>query len=172
MPDYARRGKAARRKGAAGELEIRDVLRKYGFVHAHRNFMSGGAGGADLADAIPDCHLEVKRCERVELPSWWRQARRGSRPTDLVVVAHRGSMQPWMATLPLTDALEVLRCFPFDPKVIAKANPRAEFMASYRLPGPTHACVIHPVEGVAMATVPFEDFVGWQAAIHDVRSAA
>lgn len=174
VTDFSRRGKTARAKGARGELEIRDILRRHGFADAHRNFMSGAQGGGDLADAIPDCHLEVKRVENCLLPAWWRQAKRGARPTDLVVIAHRASMQPWMATMRLTHALELLRKLSwrisFDPKVITKANPRADFMAAYKQPGPT--CVIHPVEGIAMATVPFEDFVEWQADIHDIRSAA
>lgn len=160
MTDFSRRGKAAKRKGAAGELEVRDLLREHGFERAHRNFMSGGAGGGDLSDAIPDTHLEVKRTESLQLATAWRQACAGARPTDLVLIVHRGSNQPWQATGLLSELYRLLGWMPLAPVVIGSRSPRPVFLAEHRLTLSTRRpCVVHQTAGEAMMTVLFEDFL-------------
>lgn len=103
LDERRRAGKRARRRGANGELEVRDLLRAHGWTDSHRQFQSGGQGGGDLADAIPDVHVEVKFTEKLRLREAFRQAKASARPTDTVVVAHRASNQPWLASLRLTD---------------------------------------------------------------------
>lgn len=165
--DFSRAGKAARRKGAEFELEVRDMLRAHGYNRAHRNFQSGGQGGADLADAIPDVHLECKRTETLQLASAWRQACAGARPTDLVLIVHRGSNQPAQATGLLTELYrDGLLCLPFAPKSIGPKSPRPEFLAENRLTTTTRRpMVVHQCVGVAMVTVLFADLLeAWTAA--------
>lgn len=162
MTDFARRGKAAKRKGENGELEVRDLLREYGFVTAHRNFQSGGQGGGDLADAIPDVHIEVKRTERLALGPYWRQACRDARPTDLVLLVHRGNFQPWQATGALTDLAPMFAAMPSCPQVVGQASPRATFLSLCRETNPTFPCVVHQTVGTALMTVLFTDFLDWQ----------
>lgn len=156
--DFARAGKAARRKGANFELEVRDVLREYGYDRAHRNWLSGGAGGGDLADAIPDVHLECKRTEQTPWASWWKQANSDARPTDLVLVVHRGSSQPIQATGRLTDLHLLMQHLPMLP-ALATSNVRAVFLQQAREIGAFHPMVIHKVRGDVVATVLFEDFL-------------
>jgi len=53
--------------------------------------------------------LEVKRHKgRLDLPAAIRQAEDGAAAHGLPVVAHRRDGEPWRATLPLEDLLELL----------------------------------------------------------------
>jgi hypothetical protein len=154
--DQSRQGKRSRAKGARGELEIRDLLRTHGWETAHRNFMSGGAGGGDLIEAIPDIHLEVKRCETLRLPQWWRQATESARPSDTIVIAHRANMQPWLGSMALVE----LMCLParsWFPSVIRRENVRAELMSLRR--HHDHPLVVHPVAGTVLATGLLSDLL-------------
>jgi len=98
-----------RRKGAAGEREIVELLHAHGWPRAHRNFGSGSAGGGDVAHGPEGVALEVKRHGgRLDLPRAIRQAEAGAGDHDLPIVAHRRDGEPWRATLPLEDLLELL----------------------------------------------------------------
>jgi hypothetical protein len=98
-----------RNKGIAGELEIVELLRANGWPRAHRNFDSGSAGGGDVARGPEGVVLEVKRHRgRLDLPAAWRQAVDAAGDHDLPVVAHRRDREPWLATLPLADLLDLL----------------------------------------------------------------
>jgi hypothetical protein len=155
--DRSRAGKRARRRGNRGENEVRDLIRHAGWTGAHRNFMSGGAGGGDLADAIPDVHLEVKFVERLDLPGAWRQACAGARPTDTPVVASRANFQPWIGSLRLTDLMG-LPVLAWAPMVIGpRAGVRAEFLALKRTS--EHPLLVHQVNADALATVLFTDLL-------------
>lgn len=127
-------------------------------MEAHRNFMSGGAGGSDIADAIPDTHLEIKYVERLDLPGAWRQAQAAARPTDLIVIVSRANFQPWIATFRLLDLMGMPHWVDWTPLVIGpRANLRAEFMGLLRTQ--SHPLVAHQVADEAMVTVLFEDLL-------------
>lgn len=99
----------SRRKGAAGELEVIEVLRAHGWPLAHRNFDSGSAGGGDIARGPAGVHLECKRTERAEIWQWIAQALRDTQATtDIPVVAFRRSHAGWWACLPLDELLSLL----------------------------------------------------------------
>lgn len=102
-------GARERRKGAAGELEVVEILRGHGWARAHRNFDSGSQGGGDIAHGPAGCHLEIKRQERLSVPAALRQAARDAAPGDVPIVVHRPSRSAWMATLPLDELLALLR---------------------------------------------------------------
>ena len=56
-----------------------------------------------------DGEREVKRHRgRLDLPQAIRQAEAAAGDHDLPVVAHRRDGEPWRATLPLVDLLELL----------------------------------------------------------------
>ena len=101
--------KARREKGAAGELEVVELIRAHGWPRAHRNFGSGSAGGGDITEGPGGVVFEVKRHGGyLDLPKAIRQAEECGAPTDLPIVAHRRDREQWRATLPLTDLLELL----------------------------------------------------------------
>lgn len=72
-----------RNKGANGEREVCDLLQpivdavaaKRGLIapRLRRNVEQCQVGGEDIV-GLPWYSIEVKRCERVELDKWWRQA--------------------------------------------------------------------------------------------------
>jgi len=74
-----------RRKGADGEREVVELLHAHGYV------------------------LEVKRHRgRLDLPAAVRQVESACASGDVPVVAHRRDGEPWRATPPLEDLLELL----------------------------------------------------------------
>lgn len=98
-----------RRKGARGELELVELLHAHGWPRAHRNFGSGSAGGGDIAAGPQGVTLEAKRHRgRLDLPAAIRQAEHAAGPLDLPVVCHRRDGEPWRATLPLDELLDLL----------------------------------------------------------------
>lgn len=101
----------SKRKGNRAELELLHFLQAYG-VEARRNNQryTGGLNNPDISARIGPVgvHVEVKRQERLALPSALRQAKRDANGHALPVVAHRSNRQPWLVTVELSDLLEVL----------------------------------------------------------------
>ena len=94
-------GSTSRRKGAGGEREVRDVLRRFGF-RADR----GQPPFGDLVHDVPNVHIEVKRCETWKLRAWLRQAELDAR-SAVAWVVFRGSKEPWRVVMPLEEALRL-----------------------------------------------------------------
>lgn len=98
-------------KGTRGEHEIEKILQDYG-IRAYRNdqIFKGGKGNPDVSAEIADIplHIEVKRCERLNVTEAMHQAERDATEDALPVVAHRRNREKWLITLRLTDLLEIL----------------------------------------------------------------
>jgi Holliday junction resolvase len=91
--------RSERRKGIAGELEVRDVFRAHGF-DCDRTPNSGGLRiRGDLIGTVP-VHVEVKRQERLQLWQWLAQAERDA-GAAAYVVAFRRSRGGWYGAAPL-----------------------------------------------------------------------
>jgi len=92
-------GAMSRRKGQAGE---REALRQLGLELGEmlkRNLEQTREGGGDCL-CVKGYAIEVKRCESLRRPSWWRQAceqaeRVGAEP----MVLYRRSREPWTAMI-------------------------------------------------------------------------
>lgn len=103
-------GKASRNKGKRGELEVANLLKKYGF-DAHRSVQYCGRTG-DAPDVVVEglpLHIEVKRTERF---SWkyYAQAVNDSKASGKTpVVFYRPSYAPWMVILSAKDFLELMK---------------------------------------------------------------
>ncbi|MEX0385846.1 putative PDDEXK endonuclease [Spiribacter onubensis] len=98
-------GAMQRRKGASGEREIASLLGQYLGAEVVRNLEQTRSGGHDLLGIEPFA-LEVKRCERVTIPVWWRQACEQIGPDQVPVVAYRQSRKPWVFILPLRFVID------------------------------------------------------------------
>ncbi len=98
-------------KGTRGEHEIEKILQAYG-IRAYRNdqIFKGGKGNPDVSAEIAGIplHIEVKRCERLNVPEAMHQAERDAAEHTLPVVAHRRNRESWMLTLRLSDLLDIL----------------------------------------------------------------
>lgn len=101
--------KAQQQKGRRGELELAGILRSYGYNVEPGKAQSYGVEPDVIG--LPGCHLEVKRCERLQLPAWIEQAERDAqRMNDGVpVVIFRQNRQPWRVCLRLADFLALIR---------------------------------------------------------------
>lgn len=106
-------GKASRNKGKRGELEVVKVLKAAGFEKAQRSAQcKGNTGQAPDVEGLPGIHIEVKRVERLNLRKAYEQAVNDSKENgnnDIPAVFHRGSYQPWMVSLSLSDFLELYK---------------------------------------------------------------
>ena len=98
-------------KGTRGEHEIEKILQERG-IRAYRNdqIFKGGKGNPDVYAEIAGIplHIEVKRCERLNVPAAMHQAEDDAAENALPVVAHRRNREKWMITLRLDDLLDVL----------------------------------------------------------------
>lgn len=99
--------RAERNKGAAGEREVAEVFRAYGF-DCDRVPNSGGLKiKGDLYGTVP-AHVEVKRQELARPWLWWEQATREAAEGVPPIVAFRRSRSPWLAIVSLDFLAGVL----------------------------------------------------------------
>ena len=93
----------SREKGARGERELAEIFRtKYGFKDAKRGQQYCGVNGnADVIDALPFIHCEVKRVEKLNIDDALEQATRDCKEGRIPVVFHRKNKKKWKATLDL-----------------------------------------------------------------------
>jgi hypothetical protein len=99
-------GASERRKGAAGELEVVKIAREHGWP-ASRNLDQPRDGGSDILGISAVC-LEVKRTERADVWTWWRQVTGDAKPGEIPLVAFRRSASPWLAVVELDELLALL----------------------------------------------------------------
>lgn len=90
----------SRNKGAAGEREIANKLKEYGYETRRGVQYSGLNGDADVI-GLPRLHLEIKRVERLNIYDAMNQSKRDARDNELPVVMHRKNRCEWLVTAPL-----------------------------------------------------------------------
>ena len=103
--------KGSKSKGTRGEHEIEQILQDYG-LRAYRNdqIFKGGKGNPDVFAEIAGIpiHIEVKRCERLNVTEAMHQAERDAAQNALPVVMHRRNREKWLITVRLADLLAIL----------------------------------------------------------------
>jgi hypothetical protein len=104
----------SRNKGACGEREYAEVLRRAGFPEARRDGQQGFGGSHEDPDirGVPGWHVEVKRTETggAKAYEWLGQSIRdagtsGRRP----YVAHRRNRSDWIVILRADDFHNLLK---------------------------------------------------------------
>lgn len=98
-----------RSKGNRAEREIIDLLHRFGWTGARRNFQSGGQGGGDIIGGPADVHIEVKHHERCSIWEWIAQAEGEARPTDAPAVFFRRNRSGWKVCVDADEYLALLR---------------------------------------------------------------
>ena len=109
--------RSERRKGVAGEREVRDLYASHGFevrglegggdhlAVLHGIYAIANGDAASVLERRPlTIHSEVKRQETARPWAWWEQASAETPAGSLTVVAFRRSRSPWLALANL-DAL-------------------------------------------------------------------
>lgn len=88
-------GAGAREKGASAERELFKLLNaRLGRELFKRNLSQSREGGCDDGGASVFA-MEVKRCEKLDLPGWIKQAVEQAKPGQIPVLAYRRSREPW-----------------------------------------------------------------------------
>ena len=102
-------GKQSQRKGAAGELELVEILNGYGYETERGGSLTYGT--VPDVTGLPGIHIECKRSERLNILEAINQAARDSlRFRDgLPAVFHRRNRQPWLVTMRLIDWMTIYR---------------------------------------------------------------
>lgn len=100
-------GKSSQRKGRAGERELRDRLKEYGYSVECGEPVSFGEV-PDLV-GLPGVHIECKRVERLNVPEAMKQAVRDSEKfrDGMPALFHRRNRQPWLVTVRLEDFMRL-----------------------------------------------------------------
>lgn len=92
----------SREKGAAGERELANELKRYGYP-ARRGQQFCGLNGEPDVVGVPGLHIECKRVERLNLEAAMKQSERDARPTEIPVVIHRRNREEWKVTMRLDE---------------------------------------------------------------------
>lgn len=100
----------SRAKGKNGELEAVRFLKEHGYTNAKRGVQYNGRNGdADVVDALPGVHLEIKRVERLNVQDAIDQSKRDAREGEMPIVLHRRNHCKWLVTLDAEDFLRLYR---------------------------------------------------------------
>lgn len=100
-------GRRSRNKGARGEIEVARILTAAGWQASRMG--RNGVTSEDVLHNLPGYHLEVKRCETLQLPKWLRQAEGDAAEGAKPLVVFRQSKQPWRVVIKLDDFLEIVQ---------------------------------------------------------------
>ncbi|MBR5301166.1 MAG: hypothetical protein IKU36_13140 [Bacteroidales bacterium] len=98
----------SREKGAAGERELAQILRAYGF-EARRGQQFSGANGDPDVIGIPGCHIECKRVERLNIYEAMAQSINDARIGETPVVMHRKNREEWLVSMRLGDFIKLYK---------------------------------------------------------------
>lgn len=96
----------SRQKGASGERELANLLKKLGFKTRRGQQFCGANGDADVV-GVPGLHIECKRVERLNIHEAMQQSRRDARGDEIPVVMHRKNRTSWLVTLDLMDFVDL-----------------------------------------------------------------
>jgi hypothetical protein len=106
------RGKASRRKGKGGELELAHVMQGYGFSACHRSAQYAGSIESTDLIGLPGLHPEVKRVEHLNLQKAMEQAIQDSNESNNIpAVFHRRNGTSWLVTLRLEDFISYYKAY-------------------------------------------------------------
>ena len=100
--------KSQRTKGASGEREVVHIIRDELGIECHRNLDQVRDGGADIF--LKPYRIEVKRRARIaNIYEWVAQAEKSCAIGERPVVAFRADGKGWLAVVPLTLFLSLIR---------------------------------------------------------------
>lgn len=98
--------KNSRAKGAAGERELANTLKQYGYAARRGQQYCGANGDADVV-GLDGIHIECKRVERLNIDDAMAQAIADAREGETPAVFHRKNRKGWLVTMTLADWLKL-----------------------------------------------------------------
>ena len=104
-------GKRSRDKGARGEREVRDLLRKYGYEAERGCQRAGGPDSPDVKALDFPFHIEVKRTEKINVYDAFDQAKRdaGGPGEPPPIVFHKRNRREWLVVMDAEDLMRMLK---------------------------------------------------------------
>lgn len=96
----------SREKGKRGELELANLLKRYGFNTRRGQQYCGANGDADIV-GLPGIHIECKRVERLNISEAMKQSRSDAKKGEVPVVIHRKNTERWLVTLDLNEFMSM-----------------------------------------------------------------
>jgi hypothetical protein len=98
----------SRQKGKRGELEARDAVRQHWAApECIRAAQVCGKFGADLLNALPHGHVEVKRYKAIKAFDFYEQAKRDAKSDQLpVVIMREDNAKEWLVMFSIEDSLK------------------------------------------------------------------
>lgn len=97
----------SRRKGADGELELKNKLIELGFPGCRRGQQYCGANGDADVVGIPGLHIECKRVQALNINAAMSQSMSDASDSEMPVVMHRKDRDYWKVTMRLEDFAEL-----------------------------------------------------------------
>ena len=94
----------SRAKGAKGERELSNLLKRAGYETRRGQQYCGANGDADVV-GLPGIHIECKRVEKLNLYKAVEQAENDAKDNETPCVFHRKDRQEWLVTMKLDDWL-------------------------------------------------------------------
>ena len=98
----------SRNKGAAGERELANILKEYGYDARRGQQFCGKNGDADVL-GLDGIHIECKRVEKLNIDNAMEQAKQDARAGEIPAVFHRKNRKKWLVTISLEDFLEIYK---------------------------------------------------------------
>ena len=99
----------SREKGAAGERELAQILRAYGFEARRGQQFSAANGDPDIITNMPNIHIECKRVERLNIYEAMAQSINDARIGETPVVMHRKNRGQWLVSMRLGDFIKLYK---------------------------------------------------------------
>lgn len=97
----------SKKKGAAGERELANELKEYGFdCRRTQQFCGRGGESADVI-GLPYIHIECKRNEKLNIDDALIQAINDCKQGSIPAVFHRKNKTKWKVTLGLDDFMRI-----------------------------------------------------------------
>lgn len=100
-------GAGSRIKGRNAEAQVEAIFRDAGFT-CDRNIGGRHQVSGDIAVADPRLAIEVRRRERLLIPSWCNDHESACPDGVVPIVAWRANRMPWRVSLKLDDLLTLI----------------------------------------------------------------
>ena len=97
-----------KQKGKRGELEVAELIRKYGFAARRGQQFKGGPDSPDVIHDMDGFHVEVKRTETISPYVALGQAESDAGRGEVPVVFHRKNNRGWLVLLKADDFLSLV----------------------------------------------------------------
>lgn len=114
----------SKRKGSAGERELANKLKEYGY-NCRRGQQYNGLEGEDVV-GLDYIHIECKRVQALNIDEAMEQAKRDATGEQLPAVFHRKNNKKWKVTMELSDWIKLYNEYYSSRKIAIRGENRYE----------------------------------------------